>query len=425
MTRLLSRVLELLRAALLAFVPTFLLTFLPAHAAAEAPAGPRYKLDGLLNMARNQSPLLAVIRSEEAIAAAGVTTARAWPNPEFEFQTGYASGRAGSPSGLSPAIGIAQPLENPWLRASRLQSARSRVDLAQTQTGQAMSMVVAEVKRRYLDVARLKEEVLAFQEDLRLAEQIRQRVQVRVRTGEAPRFDLIRADTEVAVVAKNLEGTNLRLRRSLGVLRQSVSPSLEVGFDIAPDAAELALLGEADPATLRTRLLQENPEVMLAQREFARAGAQLEQERAQVMPSVTLRASHDRDPSVLTTRVGALVQFPLFNRREGPIAEAQAGVERARLQLEARQFEAQSGFDAALQAYRVAESQVRALENGIIDRSRAVVEVAEAAYRFGERGILEYLDAQRQFRLVRNELIQARLDARLARVELERLAGLR
>jgi cobalt-zinc-cadmium efflux system outer membrane protein len=42
----------------------------------------------------------------------------------------------------------------------------------------------------------------------------------------------------------------------------------------------------------------------------------------------------------------------------------------------------------------------------------------------GERGILETLDAQRQFRLVRNELIVARHSVALARIELERLSGL-
>ena len=47
--------------------------------------------------------------------------------------------------------------------------------------------------------------------------------------------------------------------------------------------------------------------------------------------------------------------------------------------------------------------------------------VAEAAYRFGERGILDYLDAQRVFRAARNELIAARYELQLAVIEIERL----
>jgi len=49
--------------------------------------------------------------------------------------------------------------------------------------------------------------------------------------------------------------------------------------------------------------------------------------------------------------------------------------------------------------------------------------VAEAAYRFGERGILEVLDAQRVLRSVRADVLQARFQVQAARVGLEQLAA--
>lgn len=390
-------------------------------------AAPRvmYTLERLLQIARQQSPLLAVSRSEELAARAGITTARAYPNPELDVGIGYASARSGGGSGFAPALGISQPLENPQLRASRIGTAQARAEVFTSQTGLVQVLLVAEIKKRFLEVARLKEEIQAFQEDVRLTEQIRVRVQVRVRTGEAPRFDLIRADTEVAVASKNLAAASLRLQQAMGALRQGVSPTIESDFDIQLDEADIALLDEADYQALRKRLLQENPDIAVAEREYERAKRQIDVERALALPQVSLRATQDRDPSVTINRIGAQIQIPIFNRREGPIAEAQALAERARQQLELRQFEFVSGFDNSWQGYKAAAGQVRALENGIVDRSRAVIEVAEAAYRFGERGILEFLDAQRQFRLVRNELIQARFSARLARTELERIAGLR
>ena len=396
-----------------------------ASANMKSPIRKTYSLDSLLQIARQQSPLLAVSRSEELAARAGITTARAYPNPELDFGIGQASGRGGSASGFSPSLGIAQPLENPWLRSSRLQTAQARSEVATSQTGLTQVLLIAEIKRRFLEVARLKEEVQAFQEDVRLTEQIRVRVQVRVRTGEAPRFDLIRADTEVAVAGKNLAAASLKLQQALGALRQVISPTIESDFDIQLEEADVALLDEADYQALRKRLLKENPDIVVAEREYERARSQIDVERASALPQVSLRASQDRDPSVTINRIGAQIVIPFFNRREGPIAEAQALAERARQQLEQRQFEFVAGFDSAWQGYQAAAGQVRALENGIVDRSRAVIEVAEAAYRFGERGILEFLDAQRQFRLVRNELIQARFIARLARTELERIAGLR
>ena len=70
-------------------------------------------------------------------------------------------------------------------------------------------------------------------------------------------------------------------------------------------------------------------------------------------------------------------------------------------------------------------NQVSALETGIVREAEAALKVAEAAYRFGERGILDFLDAQRVFRAVRNELISARFELSAAVVEIERLSAVR
>jgi cobalt-zinc-cadmium efflux system outer membrane protein len=74
-----------------------------------------------------------------------------------------------------------------------------------------------------------------------------------------------------------------------------------------------------------------------------------------------------------------------------------------------------------VQAYRIAQRQVEALETAVLKDAEAAVRVAEAAYRFGERGILDYLDAQRVLRLVRIELISARFNLQAAAAEIDRL----
>ena len=65
-----------------------------------------------------------------------------------------------------------------------------------------------------------------------------------------------------------------------------------------------------------------------------------------------------------------------------------------------------------------------ALESGIVRQAESALRVAEAAYRFGERGFLEVLDAQRVFRAARSELIAARYELATAWVEIERLRAI-
>ena len=55
--------------------------------------------------------------------------------------------------------------------------------------------------------------------------------------------------------------------------------------------------------------------------------------------------------------------------------------------------------------------------------AESALRVAEAAYRFGERGILDVLDAQRVLRGVRADLLQARFQQQSARIALDQLSG--
>jgi cobalt-zinc-cadmium efflux system outer membrane protein len=285
------------------------------------------------------------------------------------------------------------------------------------------SQLSAAIRDRFFELVRLRAELQAQQEDLLLTEQIRDRIDVRVRAGEAPRFDALRAEGEVAGVRRLLEATRLRLREAQFGMRQLVSPLLEAEFEVVVRETDTRLLAEADYLTLRQAIFERNPEVLLARDRQVAAQRQVELERNRIVPQVSLRATHERDPAVTLNRIGAQLTVPLLDRREGPIAEAQAEAERSRLALEQRRFEVEAAFDASWQAYRSALSQVQAIEGGTLDRARQVLGIAEAAYRLGERGILEFLDAQRQFRLVRNDLITARFLLQRARTDLERLAG--
>ena len=117
------------------------------------------------------------------------------------------------------------------------------------------------------------------------------------------------------------------------------------------------------------------------------------------------------------------VQLPLLDQRSGPIAEAQAEVERARIRLEGRQNELGQQILLAWKAMDMARLRVEALSQGVLRDAESALRVAQAAYRFGERGILDVLDAQRVLRSVRADLLQARFQLQTARISLDQLTG--
>jgi cobalt-zinc-cadmium efflux system outer membrane protein len=76
-----------------------------------------------------------------------------------------------------------------------------------------------------------------------------------------------------------------------------------------------------------------------------------------------------------------------------------------------------------LKSLEIARLRIEALSQGSVREAEAALRVAQAAYRFGERGILDVLDAQRVLRSVRANLIEARYQQQEAHIMLDHLIG--
>lgn len=381
-----------------------------------------YSLEDLITIARRDNQALQAVRAQSLAARAGLTTSRAFPNPELEMGRGPVRPLvAGAPSGSGTLLSFSQRLENPALREARAGAAEAFLRGAEIGVRAAENNLIAAIKVQFFEVLRRQEELTVATEDLALTEQIRDRIAVRVRTGEGARFDLLRADNEVAIARKEVERARGRVAQARAALKGEVGSPLPEPFSLNGDFYKS--LPEADYKTLRELAISSNPDLRRAEAEVIRAERQVEVERQSVLPSVSLRLSQDVAPDTNSLRAGIAVTIPLWDRRKGPIDEARAQLLRNRSESESRRFEQMQAFEAAWHQFQAALGTVRALEGGILKQARSIVDVAEAAYRFGERGILEYLDARRQFRLARNDLITARFDLFVAKADLERLAA--
>jgi cobalt-zinc-cadmium efflux system outer membrane protein len=113
----------------------------------------------------------------------------------------------------------------------------------------------------------------------------------------------------------------------------------------------------------------------------------------------------------------------LWDRRKGPIAEAQSTVRESSALFDQRRLEIISALERAYAQYELADQQVTALESGSLHEAESAVDAAKAAYRFGERGIVEVLDAQRVLQSVRGDLLDAQFARQSALIDLEELGA--
>jgi len=316
---------------------------------------------------------------------------------------------------------VTQTIENPWLRSARIEAAEAGKRLSERQLTGARNDLVAQVRLRAFEALLYQVEAESSAGALTLLEQVRERVRVRVETGEAARYEIIKADAEVIHARERQKTAALQAEQALLELNRLASGQLPSRWKLVASFSDG--LDLPDLAQLQTHAEQFNPELVAMRQELDRAQAQLRMARASRWPGLDLRYSEARDPAMRMSQWGVGVQLPLLDQRSGPVAEAQAAIERAHIRLEGRQVELRQQILMAWKALDMARLRVEALSQGVLREAEAALRVAEAAYRFGERGILDVLDAQRVLRSVRADLLQARYQQQSARIALDQLSG--
>jgi cobalt-zinc-cadmium efflux system outer membrane protein len=272
---------------------------------------------------------------------------------------------------------------------------------------------------RYYEVLLREAELVTSQEDFKLVNAVRERIAIKVAQGESPRFDLIRADAESKTADMRVKAAEFRLQQARALLQQAVGFALPNDFLLTGRLQDIPPL--ADELNVRAQMLDVNPEIQRAKAEIGRAERALEFEKARRLPTLALRGVVDEDPDMRVSRLGVVMTIPIWDQRRGPIGETAAQLSKARNDLEAQTFSLSQGLAAAFDQYRIASTQVNALESGILREAEAALRAAESAYKFGERGFLEVLDAQRVFRAARAELVTTRFQLASAWVEIQRL----
>jgi len=372
-----------------------------------------------LALVERSNPELAAAGQQRAIAQAEAQIAGAYPNPELEIGAGPWRSRVGSNSGTAQVYGITQPIELPSVRAARIAAAAAGIDSAGASTDSVRLAIGTQARQAFYDLLRRTEDERLARESLELLEQIQGRVLKRVEVGEAPRFELVRAEAETLAAQNTLASARLRVEEARAVLRRLAGGALAAGFEIRGALPELTDLPSL-PA-LQEAMLAENPALRVTAAERERALRRLDQERALRGPQPAVRVTEARDPEMRAAVIGMTLTIPLWNRREGQIAQARAAVDLAGTQAEQQRVQLLRELEGAYARLGIAQRQIATFEAGLLRSADAALQVAEAAYRFGERSFLEVLDAQRTLRVVRGDYNQARFERIAAWLDIERL----
>jgi outer membrane protein, heavy metal efflux system len=161
-----------------------------------------------------------------------------------------------------------------------------------------------------------------------------------------------------------------------------------------------------------------------ARAEVERTDKVLNLEKARRAPEPSFVSEYEQQPDLRFFRLGFALPIPVWDKRKGPIGEASAAVSAAEATLRERELELNAQLEAAYNQYLVADAQVQSFDSGARRAAEAALSAAQAAYKFGERSIIEVLDSQRVLHTVNQDYLAAQYDRQAARIELQQLRAI-
>ncbi len=379
-------------------------------------------LPDAIAMAEKNNPQMHEAQAMTARAAATVLGAKAYVNPSIEVYEGQQYARPiatpGVPGLLQHYAGY-QQIEIPRERKARQQATSFALAGSRFEEKAVGLAVTRDVKRTFYEVLRRREEINHARENLQLVQDLRRRVEVEVSVGEKGGLELTRAEAELARAQFAVRSAQLEYANSIARLRVAIAAPADMNLDPQGTLEAHVILPPVEQ--IREQVLQNHPLVAQSQARVDAARSNVEREQALRIPQPTVFAEFENQPDLRFWRTGVTVPLPLWDRRRGQIGEAKAESARQTAVSERLRLELISSLERAYEQYQLADQQVVSLEAGSLHAAESAVEAAKAAYRFGERGIVEVLDAQRVLQSVRGDLLDAQFARQAALIDLEEL----
>lgn len=161
-------------------------------------------------------------------------------------------------------------------------------------------------------------------------------------------------------------------------LEMSLTPLPEITLE---ELKELAFRSRPDLTGLGSRIAEMEENVEL--------------EKAQRIPDLTLGGGYKRDFGVDSFYAAVHLPIPLFDRNQGAIYEAQAGLRRTENQRLWKRIQIGREVQRAFETYQSQQSHVNGLREDLLVRAEDAVETTRSSYQEGEATLTDYLDALR------------------------------
>ena len=376
-----------------------------------------WNLEMLTRAAFHFNPDLEAARARLAAAQAAVTTAGQRPNPTLQLPLQRAQNPRDGESPWTLGLALDIPVETHGKRDARIAAATHQAAAARLQVAGTAWRVRSQLREQLLLVANLTEKIRLLEQQADLDRELAAMLDARLRAGYVPARDL----NQQRLAQIQSEHDLLDARKALGAARIQAAalvglrPGALDGVDL-----DLTAFDSPDPPlpvpALHLQALRNRADVMEALESYEASQAALQLEVARQYPDVHLGPGYTFDQGVRKPGFDfSGIELPLFNRNEGPIAQARARRQEAAANVTRMQARAWAELDAGLADYRLARAALREAARRL-DVQRDQLAGARHAFDLGEEDRVALA-------LERKTELAARLAVRAASAQVQQALG--
>jgi cobalt-zinc-cadmium efflux system outer membrane protein len=347
-------------------------------------------------LARRQSPALNQLRQQVEAKGGQWWTSFGLSAPEvMYFKEGIADGQFAERRWL-----VSQTVDFPLQSYYRLRRVGTEQEALERDVESALNDLTVAVKKAYTELLYAQELIHLRQQEVRLAEALREAASVRVEVGEASELELMKAEIGQAEAQSNLE--------EAARLFQNARYALFNVIGLDPEEQRYSIqfpdtLVYLDVLIHEDRLLPRidvQPELRSAAQNLAATRLGVKQTRSALLPALRFDwyvQDYGAGFEPFGFQIGLQVPLWLIPNHKGRMRAARADVQRASWKQQAVFLELKKQVEQTWHSYISIRQTIERYQDEVQGRADELLRLTQEGYRIGELDLLTLLDTQRTY----------------------------
>jgi cobalt-zinc-cadmium efflux system outer membrane protein len=294
-------------------------------------------------------------------------------------------------------IGLSYMFERGQKRQHRLQAALDTTAVSRSTVTDNERTLAFQVAQLYVN-AQLAESTLDLaRQDLKSYETTLEISEHQFKAGAMAENDFLQLKLQMVQFQQDVEQAELSKVQALSDLRQQLGyESVSSDYDIADSLEYRPVAAKLDQ--LQTQALENRPDLRAAQQGVNAARSQYELAKANGKQDVTLSSNYSHVNSISALTFSVSMPLAIFDRNQGNIAQTHAAISQAREQQKLTSGQVLTDVRDAYEGLRSNDRMVKIYAEGARETALKSRNISEYAFRRGAISLLDFLNAERQYR---------------------------